>query len=52
MIGDVVRKAGEGVGDAVAGPTEGLMDSALAFLLSPWGLLVLGGIFLAIRAIR
>ena len=52
MLGDVVRKAGEGVGSAVEGPAEGLAETALGFLISPWGLLVLVGLFLAIRAVR
>ncbi len=52
MLGDVVRKAGEGAGAAIAGPTEGLMESALGVMLSPWGLVVLVVAALAIRAIR
>ncbi len=52
MLGDVVRKAGEGAGAAIAGPTEGLAESALGVLLSPWGLLVLGVLFLVVRAVR
>ncbi|HUF85966.1 MAG TPA: hypothetical protein VMM59_01180 [Thermohalobaculum sp.] len=52
MFGDTVRKAGEGIGNAVGGPGAGLAESAFGYLLSPWALLVLAGLFVAIRAIR
>ena len=52
MLGDVARKSGEGAGGAIGGPLEGLADSALGFLLGPWGLVALVVVFLAIRAIR
>lgn len=52
MLGEVVRKAGEGAAGAVAGPTEGLAEQALGFLLSPWGLGLAVVLFLVIRWIR
>ena len=52
MLGDVVKKAGEGAGAAMAGPTEGLAESALGLLLSPWGLVVLVVAALVIKAVR
>ena len=52
MIGDVAKKAGEGAGGAFGGPLEDLAEAGLAFMLSPWGLLVLVGVVFAIRAIR
>ena len=52
MLEDVARKAGEGAGGALGGPLEDLADSALGFLIGPWGLLALVLVFLAIRAIR
>ncbi len=52
MLGDVVRKAGEGAGGAVVGPTAGLADAALGYLLGPWGIAALVVVFLALRVIR
>lgn len=52
MLGEVARKAGEGVGQAVGGPTEDLAEQALGFLLGPWGLGLAVVLFLLIRWIR
>lgn len=51
MIGDVVKKAGEGVGSAVGSGVESVAGGYIDFML-PWGLVALGVIFLLIRAIR
>ena len=52
MLGDVVRRAGEGVGGAVAGPSEGLAGEGLGILLGPWGIIGVVFLFLLLRAIR
>jgi hypothetical protein len=48
----VLSKAGESAGKAVGTGVEDIAGGYIGFMLSPWGLLVLGAIFLLIRAIR
>jgi hypothetical protein len=52
MIGDVVKKAGEGFANATAGPTEGLIEHAFAYIFSPWGLLALGALLMMFWVVR
>jgi hypothetical protein len=52
MLGDVVRTAGRGASDAVGSGLNGLAGDYIGFMLSPWGLLAVGVVFLLIRGIR
>jgi hypothetical protein len=52
MLDTVLNKAGQSAGDAVGAGVEGVAGGYIGFMLSPWGLLVLGVIFLLIRAAR
>jgi hypothetical protein len=52
MVGDVVRKAGEGVGNAVGAGGESVAGGYIGFMFSPWGLALVIGIFLLIKWIR
>jgi hypothetical protein len=52
MLDTVLNKAGESAGNAVDAGVEGLAGGYIGFMFSPWGLLVLGLIFLLIRGIR
>lgn len=52
MLGDVVRTAGQGASDAVGAGLNTVAGNYIGFMLSPWGLLVLGAVFLLIRGIR
>jgi len=52
MLDTVLKKAGESAGNAVGSGVEGVAGGYIGFMLSPWGLLVVGLIFLLIRAIR
>ena len=52
MLDTVLNKAGRCAGDAVGAGVEGVAGGYIGFMLSPWGLLALGVIFLLIRATR
>jgi hypothetical protein len=52
MLDTVLNKAGQSAGDAVGAGVESVAGGYIDFMLSPWGILVVGVIFLLIRAIR
>jgi len=52
MLDTVLDKAGQSAGNAVGSGVEGVAGGYIGFMLGPWGLVVLGVIFLLIRAIR
>lgn len=52
MIGDVVRKAGEGAGNAIGAGGEAVAGGYIDFMFSPWGLGLVVAIFLLIKWIR
>lgn len=52
MLDTVLKKAGESAGSAVGAGGESVAEGYINFMLSPYGLAVLVGIFLLIRWIR
>jgi hypothetical protein len=52
MLDTVLNKAGQGAGDAVGACVEDVAGGFIGLMLSPWGILILGAVFLLIRAIR
>ena len=52
MLDTVLNKAGQSAGDAVGAGVENVAGGYIDFMLSPWGILAVGVIFLLIRAIR
>jgi hypothetical protein len=52
MLDTVLNKAGQSAGEAVGAGVENVAGGYIGFMLSPWGLLVLGAILLLIRAMR
>jgi hypothetical protein len=52
MFGDVVHTAGKGASDAVGSGLNSVAGDYIGFMLSPWGLLAVGVVFLLIRGIR
>jgi len=52
MLDTVLKKAGESAGNAVGSGVEGVAGGYIGFMLSPWGLLLVVGIFLLIKMIR
>jgi hypothetical protein len=52
LLDTVLNKAGQTAGDAVGAGVEDVAGGYIGLILSPWGILVIGVIFLLIRAIR
>lgn len=52
MLDTVLDKAGQSAGNAVGAGVEDVAGGYLGLMLGPWGVLVLGVVFLLIRAIR
>ena len=52
MLDTVLNKAGQSAGQAVGAGVEDVAGGYIGFMLSPWGVLVVGVVFLLIRAIR
>jgi hypothetical protein len=52
MLDTVLNKAGSSAGGAVGAGVESVAGGYIGFMLSPWGFLLLGIVFLLIRAIR
>ncbi len=52
MLDTVLNKAGQSAGEAVGAGVEDVAGGYIDFMFSPWGILVLGVVFLLIRAIR
>lgn len=52
MVGEVVKKAGEGFANATVGPTQGLVQHAFAYIFSPWGLLALVAFLMMVWVVR
>ncbi len=52
MLDTVLNKAGKSAGEAVDAGVEGVAGGYIDLMLGPWGIVVVGVIFLAIRAIR
>ena len=51
MLDTVLNKAGQSAGDAVGAGAEGVAGGYIGFMLSPWGILVVGLIFLPLQSI-
>ena len=52
MLDTVLDKAGQSAGDAVGSGIGEIAGGYIGFMFSPWGIVVVVVIFLAIRAIR
>ena len=52
MLDTVLDKAGQSAGGAVGSGVGEIAGGYIGFMLSPWGILALGVVFLLIRAIR
>ena len=52
MLDTVLNKAGQAAGSAVGAGGESVAGGYINFMLSPWGIAVVVGIFLMIRWIR
>ena len=52
MLDTVLKKTGQGAADAVGAGGEAVAGGYINFMLSPWGLLLVVGIFLVLRGIR
>ncbi|HUS52394.1 MAG TPA: hypothetical protein VMY41_00105 [Thermohalobaculum sp.] len=52
MLDTVLKKAGQSAGDAVGSGVEEVAGDYIGFMLSPWGLGIVGVIFLLVWATR